>query len=72
MAYHLFQIKQKITKRKKILWNWWRKFVTHTKLSHGDALVHCEALLFYLEQEDKNTPDKKWCCQILVVKLVEE
>ncbi|GBM46315.1 hypothetical protein AVEN_88009-1 [Araneus ventricosus] len=26
--------------------------VTHQKLSHGDALVHTEALLNYLEQED--------------------
>ncbi|GBN37819.1 hypothetical protein AVEN_146430-1 [Araneus ventricosus] len=31
-------------------------FVTHQKLSHDDALVHTEALLNYLEQEDKSIP----------------
>ncbi|GBM28577.1 hypothetical protein AVEN_265026-1 [Araneus ventricosus] len=30
--------------------------VTHQKLSLGDALVHTEALLNYLEQEDESTP----------------
>ncbi|GBL75973.1 hypothetical protein AVEN_234292-1 [Araneus ventricosus] len=33
--------------------------VTHQKLSHGDALVHNEALLNYLEQEDESTPAEK-------------
>ncbi|GBM39855.1 hypothetical protein AVEN_150767-1 [Araneus ventricosus] len=33
--------------------------VTHQKLSHGDALVHTEALLNYLEQEDDSTSSKK-------------
>ncbi|GBN05273.1 hypothetical protein AVEN_116399-1 [Araneus ventricosus] len=33
--------------------------VTHQKLSHGDALVHTEALLNYLEQEDESTPAEK-------------
>ncbi|GBN01174.1 hypothetical protein AVEN_19088-1 [Araneus ventricosus] len=33
--------------------------VTHEKLSHGDALVHTEALLNYLEQEDESTPAEK-------------
>ncbi|GBM38642.1 hypothetical protein AVEN_37444-1 [Araneus ventricosus] len=32
---------------------------THQKLSHGDALVHTEALLNYLEQEDESTPAEK-------------
>ncbi|GBM28024.1 hypothetical protein AVEN_27416-1 [Araneus ventricosus] len=32
--------------------------VTHQKLSHGEALVHTEALLYYLEQEDESTPAK--------------
>ncbi|GBN67278.1 hypothetical protein AVEN_131206-1 [Araneus ventricosus] len=31
---------------------------THQKLSHGDALVHNETLLNYLEQEDESTPAK--------------
>ncbi|GBO37478.1 hypothetical protein AVEN_198792-1 [Araneus ventricosus] len=30
--------------------------VTHQKLSHGEALVHTEVLLNYLEQEDESTP----------------
>ncbi|GBM10422.1 hypothetical protein AVEN_263338-1 [Araneus ventricosus] len=30
--------------------------VIHQKLSHGDALVHTEALLNYLEQKDESTP----------------
>ncbi|GBM52106.1 hypothetical protein AVEN_44740-1, partial [Araneus ventricosus] len=33
--------------------------VTHQKLSHGGALVHTEALLNYLEQEDESTPTEK-------------
>ncbi|GBM68499.1 hypothetical protein AVEN_225572-1 [Araneus ventricosus] len=33
--------------------------VTHRKLSHGDALVHTEALLNYLEQENESTPAEK-------------
>ncbi|GBN08739.1 hypothetical protein AVEN_64893-1 [Araneus ventricosus] len=33
--------------------------VTHQKLSHGDALVHTEALFNYLEQEDQSTPAQK-------------
>ncbi|GBM82760.1 hypothetical protein AVEN_272317-1 [Araneus ventricosus] len=33
--------------------------VTHQKLSLGDALVHNEALLNYLEQEDESTPAEK-------------
>ncbi|GBN02631.1 hypothetical protein AVEN_235076-1 [Araneus ventricosus] len=33
--------------------------VTHQKLSHDDALVHTEALLNYLEQEDESTPAEK-------------
>ncbi|GBM40133.1 hypothetical protein AVEN_25970-1 [Araneus ventricosus] len=33
--------------------------VTHQKLSHDDALVHTEALLNYLEQEDESTPTEK-------------
>ncbi|GBN15139.1 hypothetical protein AVEN_98204-1 [Araneus ventricosus] len=33
--------------------------VTHQKLSHGDALVHTEALLNYLEQEYESTPAEK-------------
>ncbi|GBO28418.1 Jerky -like [Araneus ventricosus] len=33
--------------------------VTHHKLSHGDALVHTEVLLDYLEQEDESTPAGK-------------
>ncbi|GBN81424.1 hypothetical protein AVEN_187308-1, partial [Araneus ventricosus] len=33
--------------------------VTHQKLSLGDALVHAEALLNYLEQEDESTPAEK-------------
>ncbi|GBM63671.1 hypothetical protein AVEN_112835-1 [Araneus ventricosus] len=33
--------------------------VTHQKLSLGDALVHTEALLNYLEQEDESTPAGK-------------
>ncbi|GBM14207.1 hypothetical protein AVEN_167294-1 [Araneus ventricosus] len=33
--------------------------VTHQKLSHGGALVHTEALLNYLEQEDESTPAEK-------------
>ncbi|GBM23336.1 hypothetical protein AVEN_97747-1 [Araneus ventricosus] len=33
--------------------------VTHQKLSHGDALVHTEALLNYLEQEDESSPAEK-------------
>ncbi|GBL76586.1 hypothetical protein AVEN_52839-1, partial [Araneus ventricosus] len=33
--------------------------VTHQKLSHGDALVHTEALLNYLEQEDESAPAEK-------------
>ncbi|GBM25402.1 hypothetical protein AVEN_245813-1 [Araneus ventricosus] len=33
--------------------------VTHKKLSHGDALVHTEAFLNYLEQEDESTPTEK-------------
>ncbi|GBM52772.1 hypothetical protein AVEN_78393-1, partial [Araneus ventricosus] len=33
--------------------------VTRVKLSHGDALVHTEALLNYLEQEDESTPAEK-------------
>ena len=34
--------------------------ITHQKLSHGDALVHTEALLNYLEQEDGSTPPEKY------------
>ncbi|GBO13686.1 hypothetical protein AVEN_74694-1 [Araneus ventricosus] len=34
-------------------------FVTHQKLSLGDTLVHIEALLNYLEQEDQSTPAEK-------------
>ncbi|GBN79812.1 hypothetical protein AVEN_206227-1 [Araneus ventricosus] len=34
-------------------------FVKQQKLSHGDALVHTEALLNYLEQEDESTPAEK-------------
>ncbi|GBO18415.1 hypothetical protein AVEN_170015-1, partial [Araneus ventricosus] len=33
--------------------------VTRQKLSHCDALVHTEALLDYLEQEDESTPAEK-------------
>ncbi|GBN87159.1 hypothetical protein AVEN_176684-1 [Araneus ventricosus] len=33
--------------------------VTHQKLSHGDALVHTDALLNYLEKEDESTPAEK-------------
>lgn len=33
--------------------------LTHPKLSHGDALVHTEALLNYLEQENESTPAEK-------------
>ncbi|GBN93481.1 hypothetical protein AVEN_242281-1 [Araneus ventricosus] len=33
--------------------------VIHQKLSHGDALVHTEALLNYLEQEDESTAAEK-------------
>ncbi|GBN05047.1 hypothetical protein AVEN_250570-1, partial [Araneus ventricosus] len=33
--------------------------VIHQKLSHGGALVHNEALLNYLEQEDESTPAEK-------------
>ncbi|GBM70594.1 hypothetical protein AVEN_5969-1 [Araneus ventricosus] len=33
--------------------------VTHQKLSHGDALVHTEALLNYLGPEDESTPAEK-------------
>ncbi|GBL89278.1 hypothetical protein AVEN_225819-1 [Araneus ventricosus] len=33
--------------------------VTLLKLSHGETLVHTEALLNYLEQEDESTPAKK-------------
>ncbi|GBM53378.1 hypothetical protein AVEN_81929-1 [Araneus ventricosus] len=33
--------------------------VTHQKLSDGDALVHTEALLNYLDQEDESTPAEK-------------
>ncbi|GBM93625.1 hypothetical protein AVEN_56959-1 [Araneus ventricosus] len=33
--------------------------VTHQKLSHDDALVHTEALLNYLEQEDESTTAEK-------------
>ncbi|GBN45103.1 hypothetical protein AVEN_181758-1 [Araneus ventricosus] len=33
--------------------------VTHQKLSLGDSLVHTEALLNYLEQEDESTPAEK-------------
>ncbi|GBL79988.1 hypothetical protein AVEN_220157-1, partial [Araneus ventricosus] len=33
--------------------------VTHQKLSHGDASVHTEDLLNYLEQEDERTPAEK-------------
>ncbi|GBN25545.1 hypothetical protein AVEN_86754-1 [Araneus ventricosus] len=33
--------------------------ITHQKLSHGDSLVHTEALLNYLEQEDELTPAEK-------------
>ncbi|GBN37287.1 hypothetical protein AVEN_160870-1 [Araneus ventricosus] len=33
--------------------------VTHQKLSLGDALVHTEALLNYLEQKDESTPAEK-------------
>ncbi|GBM98843.1 hypothetical protein AVEN_188104-1 [Araneus ventricosus] len=33
--------------------------VTHQKLSLGDALVHTDALLNYLEQEDESTPAEK-------------
>ncbi|GBM77333.1 hypothetical protein AVEN_43616-1 [Araneus ventricosus] len=33
--------------------------VTRQKLSLGDALVHTEALLNYLEQEDESTPAEK-------------
>ncbi|GBM14839.1 hypothetical protein AVEN_255894-1 [Araneus ventricosus] len=36
-----------------------KNLVTHQKLSHGDALVHTEALLHYLEQEDESTPAEK-------------
>ncbi|GBM31379.1 hypothetical protein AVEN_99600-1 [Araneus ventricosus] len=33
--------------------------VTHQKLRHGDSLVHTEALLNYLEQEDESAPAEK-------------
>ncbi|GBL95071.1 hypothetical protein AVEN_216025-1, partial [Araneus ventricosus] len=33
--------------------------VTHQKLSHGDALVHTEALLNYWMEEDERTPAEK-------------
>ncbi|GBN00128.1 hypothetical protein AVEN_184303-1 [Araneus ventricosus] len=33
--------------------------VTYQKLRHGDSLVHTEALLNYLEQEDKSTHAEK-------------
>ncbi|GBN23075.1 hypothetical protein AVEN_267847-1, partial [Araneus ventricosus] len=33
--------------------------VTHQKLNHGESLVHTEALLSYLEQEDESTPAEK-------------
>ncbi|GBO27585.1 hypothetical protein AVEN_136086-1 [Araneus ventricosus] len=33
--------------------------VTHQKSSHGDELVHSEALHNYLEQEDESTPAEK-------------
>ncbi|GBN19267.1 hypothetical protein AVEN_235188-1 [Araneus ventricosus] len=33
--------------------------VTHKKLNHGESLVHTEALLSYLEQEDESTPAEK-------------
>ncbi|GBO09809.1 hypothetical protein AVEN_247861-1, partial [Araneus ventricosus] len=33
--------------------------VKQQKLNHGDALVHTEALLNYLEQEDESTPAEK-------------
>ncbi|GBN75837.1 hypothetical protein AVEN_264958-1 [Araneus ventricosus] len=33
--------------------------VTHQKLNHGDVLVHTEALLNYLEQEDESTTAEK-------------
>ncbi|GBN70587.1 hypothetical protein AVEN_88852-1 [Araneus ventricosus] len=32
---------------------------THQKLSHGNASVHTETLLNYLEQEDESTPAEK-------------
>ncbi|GBM42797.1 hypothetical protein AVEN_228572-1 [Araneus ventricosus] len=34
--------------------------VTHQKLIHGGALVHTEAFLNYLEQEDESTPEEKY------------
>ncbi|GBM28032.1 hypothetical protein AVEN_201942-1 [Araneus ventricosus] len=33
--------------------------ITHQKLIHGDALVHTEALLNYMKQEDEITPAEK-------------
>ncbi|GBO31412.1 hypothetical protein AVEN_145814-1 [Araneus ventricosus] len=36
-----------------------KNLATHQKLSLGDALVHSEALLNYLEQEDESTPAEK-------------
>ncbi|GBM30157.1 hypothetical protein AVEN_213209-1 [Araneus ventricosus] len=39
--------------------------VTHQKISHGDALVHTEALLNYLEQEDESTPAEKMILRYL-------
>ena len=33
--------------------------VTYQKLNHGDALVHTEALLKYLKQEDESTSAQK-------------
>ncbi|GBM74384.1 hypothetical protein AVEN_161278-1 [Araneus ventricosus] len=44
--------------------------VEQQKLSHGDALVHTEALLNYLEQEDESTTAEKR--EIREVKFVEE
>ncbi|GBM18012.1 hypothetical protein AVEN_100959-1 [Araneus ventricosus] len=46
--------------------------VTHQKLSHGDALVHTEALLNYLEQEDESTPAEKMVLRNLRSIFVEE
>ncbi|GBM46961.1 Tigger transposable element-derived protein 2 [Araneus ventricosus] len=39
--------------------------VTHQQLSHGDTLVHTEALRNYLEQEDESTPIEKIILKIL-------
>lgn len=43
--------------------------ITPQKLSHGDALLHTEALLNYLEQEDESTPAEKMILRNLRSKI---